>query len=125
LFAAKSLKCNFRLGSVGEWDESGPKVERDSKGLGILHFDGIDLDHRRARLIGNQGAGDISVIAGPAAINFVERTPAGSLIVTTVFAAYQPNTTTFVAVTSRHVSLGLVGGGAVPSQYYGTCQVWE
>lgn len=124
LQATKSLKCAFPIGSVGDWTKSGPTIERDDKGL-TLHFDGIDWKGNRARLIGNQAAGDVVSISSQAAISFFETTGFGNVNVTTVFASYQPGTDRFIAVTSRHVGLGIPGPVPVTSQYYGTCRVWE
>jgi hypothetical protein len=124
LQTSRSLKCTFPIGSVADWKASGPVMERDPKGMS-LHYDAIEWNGKRARLIGNQGAGDVGTITGLAAITFVELTPVGSVNVTTVFAAYQPGTTDFIAVTSRHVGTGIPGLPPVPSQYYGSCRVWE
>ena len=124
LQAAKSLKYEFPIGVLGNWDTKGPNIERGTKGMS-LHFDGIDLSAKHARLIGNQGAGDVMAIFNMASINIFETTGLSNVNYTTVFASYQPGTDHFVAVTSRHLSLGIPGPIPIPSQWYGTCRVWE
>jgi hypothetical protein len=125
LKASRSLKCDFPIGSVvGDWLASGPSIERDAKGMS-LHFDAIEWNEKRARLIANQGATDVVSMSSQAAITFVEMTGVGNVNVTTVFATYRPRSTDFIAVTSRHVGLGLAGLMPVTSQYYGSCRVWE
>ena len=84
-------------------------------------YDSIDLKHGTARVIGNMGAGGLIVVAGIYGLAFIERFPSG-LSITTVFADCKQGTPEFIAVLSRHVALF---GSPIPSQFYGTCVVWQ
>ena len=121
LINARSLKCSFKEGVSMTWKASGVSIERDLW-KGVTHFDSIDLREGKARIIGNQGSADITAFVTPAGITLVESTGLGNLVFTTVFARYKPETDEFCAVMSRHMNLI---GASLPSQYYGTCKVWE
>lgn len=115
---AKSLKCEFAINASADWpkDQPQPKV---SKGQNFgFHIDSIDVDKGTARIIGNAGSADLSVILGKG-LHFLEVTPGGSLNVTTVYSA-EVNAK-FKAVHSRHVR----SVGPLPSQHYGFCQLWR
>jgi len=121
LLGAKCLKCSFKEGVVTEWHPKGLKIESDQwKGETI--FDSIDIKQGEARIIGNQGSSDIILIGSPTGLTFIEQTGSGNVIFTTVFPLYSPGTDQFCAVMSRHMNLFTK---ALPSQYYGTCRVWE
>ena len=47
-------------------------------------FDSIDTQAGTARIIGNTGAGDISVVVTPVGLTFIEQAGAGGLDFTTV-----------------------------------------
>jgi hypothetical protein len=121
LVSAKSLKCQFGPGSVGKW--AGAKVAVQQERFDVaLHFDSIDAKTGSARMIGNEGAADVTVLASPSGVTFVEQTGSGNIVFTTVFPAMVPGTDEFYAVTSRHMTLP---GGPLPSQYHGKCRVWQ
>ncbi|MDO8357793.1 MAG: hypothetical protein Q7U76_15520 [Nitrospirota bacterium] len=88
----------------------------------VLQFDSIDFKAKKARLIGNQGASDVAALVTSAGVTFIEETGFGNIAVTTVFSDYAKGTRDFVVVHSRHMG-GL--GSPIPSQYHGTCKVWE
>ena len=121
LLRAKCLKCSFEEGVSTSWHAKGVKIESD-QWKGDTIFDSIDIKNGRARNIGNQGSADAIVIGSPAGITFIEKTGSGNMVFTTVFPLYSPGTDEFCAVMSRHMNLMTA---VLPSQYYGTCRVWE
>ena len=121
LLAARSLKCSFGRGASADWKAGRPNVTLDRAGADfILHFDSIDPDKRTARLIGNQGATDVSVLRTATGLHFLEVTGSGNINLTTAFARMVPEG--FIAVTSRHLDLTRL---PYPSQSHGTCKVWQ
>lgn len=121
LVAARSLKCQIGPGSVGKWAGAKISVEKDSFDS-ALHFDSIDLKSGKARLIGDQGASDVTVLGTASGITFVEQTGFGNLVITTVFRERIPGKTEFYAVVSRHMLM--LRGDPLASQYHGSCKVW-
>jgi hypothetical protein len=121
LMNAKSLKCEYGSGAVAVWESSKVKVEKDNFDASIV-FDSIDLTTGKARMIGEIGAVDVIVFATGAGLTFIEETGVGNLHITTVFASYAKGTTDFIVVTSRHL---MFISKPLPSQYHGTCKVWE
>lgn len=83
-----------------------------------LVFDQIDRDKGTGRIIGNQGGGDVLVVAAREAMTLLERTAAGVFQVTVIYSARNADGS-YKAVHSRH-TVG-VGGEPIPSQYYGSC----
>jgi hypothetical protein len=127
LLAARSLKCQIGAGSVGKWSGakiSGAKISVEKDNLdSALHFDSIDLKSGKARLIGNQGASDVSVWGTVSGITFVEQTGFGNVAITTVFSERIPGKEEFYVVVSRHMQM--LRGNPLPSQYHGSCKVWQ
>jgi hypothetical protein len=121
LISAKSLKCTFAPGTVAEWKGGEFALSKD-QWKGDTHFDSIDLKQSRARLIGNATATDVLVLPTAQGLSFLEATDSGNVILTTVFAARCGPAGSFCAVMSRHVNLV---GEVFPSQYYGSCVVWQ
>jgi hypothetical protein len=119
LLRVRSLKCSFAPNAFADWKSGSPKVTLARENV-TLHFDGIDVQKQKARLIGNQGAGDVTVFATPAGLHFMEQTGSGNMVFTTVFASRTSDG--FIAVTSRHMDMP---GGPLPSQYHGTCKRWQ
>jgi hypothetical protein len=92
----------------------------------VLHFDSVDPQRGKARLIGNEGATDVVVIPSASGLNFLEETPSGNINLTTIFQSAEKNSTDFIAVTSRHLLFpGLAGLYPFPSQHHGTCKIWQ
>ena len=86
-------------------------------------FDSIDTQAGTARIIGNAGAGDISVVVTPVGLTFIEQTGVGGLNFTTVFTHFvEPENVARAAVTSRHL---ILVGSPFPSQYHGTCVILQ
>lgn len=122
LLAAKSLKCSFPVVSEVDWDSGKPNVSTKYSRKLDLHFDSINWKEGKARLIGNLGAGDVKSLATPYGLTFIEITPVGNLIFTTVMAYYDKEGD-FVAMSSRHMML--LDGKPFPSQNYGSCRIWD
>ena len=121
LLGAKCLKCRFKKGVSARWDVKGVNIKPDDW-KGDIIFDSIDIKNGKARAVGNQGASDVVLLNTPSGLTFVETTGSGNMIFTTVFPLYKPGTHDYCAVMSRHMNLITA---PLPSQYYGTCRVWE
>jgi hypothetical protein len=117
---ARSLKCLFSTVIQSTW-EAGKFSTKTNSETFELHFDSIDSNTHKARLIGNNGAADVSVLLTPESLSFIEVTPSGNPNFTTVFPSLRAGASDFIAVSSRHVSIF----GPFPSQHHGTCKIWE
>jgi hypothetical protein len=120
LFAARNLLCEYGAGTFAEYEgvigiESGPDLLPESS-LSPAQFTNIDLDGGRANLFD----ATVAVLRSGPALHFVETTPGGSLVVTTVFATVFNDSGAYVAVTSRHIATA-AGVPPMPSQYHGSC----
>ena len=121
LITTKTLKCQFGPGLSASWEHGQLKLENaDFKAT--IFFDSINMDKGTARKIANQGSADVALIPGVMLITFIEQTGNGNVIFTSVFPNYSKGTEDFIAVTSRHMNLP---NGPLPSQYHGTCKIWE
>lgn len=116
---ARSLKCTLPWYASADWDEDEPKFKTAAQAGFAFHIDGIDHAKGTARIIGNGGAEDLTVLRGDSTVSFVERVPVGTLNVTTVYA-WRNKAGHFKAVHSRHTAIG----GPSPSQNFGWCQPW-
>jgi hypothetical protein len=126
LLDVHSLRCRFSLVMQADWRGGKLKNSTDKKDEFVLHFDSIDTQRKQARLIGNLGAADVTVIPSVSGLHFLEETPSGSLNFTTVFQSFEKTSGDFIAVTSRHLFLpDEEGRYPFPSQRHGTCKVWE
>jgi hypothetical protein len=127
LIDAKTLKFFPLKSCTAEWEKGSPKLLVDNdvtdKEFPPLIFDSIDIKKRTARLIGNQGAGDATVIANLTGITFIERTRVGNFNFTTVFFSCVEGTEDYIAVHSRHINL--LVGTPLSSQMHGICKIWE
>ena len=122
LFQAQSIKCEWGQGTTARWNEGRPSLKQASWDAGIV-FDSIDTQAGTARIIGNVGAGDISVMVTPVGLTFIEQTGVGGLNFTTVFKHFvEPENVARVSVTSRHIT---IFGSPFPSQYHGTCVILQ
>ena len=117
-----SLHCQFPVGQVIEFTDSGVKFNKSEK-LPDLVFDSIDTGEGTARMLGNAGAETVQVLEGDYVFNFVEITPVGNLSITTVYKLNSdPSDNALRAVHSRHVT---VSGKGKPSQYAGRCHTLQ
>ena len=127
LISAKTLKVIFSKSCTANWNKGSPKLSVDNdvtdKEFPPLIFDAIDLKKRTARMVGNQGATDVTAIFTLTGITFIEQTPSGNLNFTTVFFSCVEGTENYIAVHSRHMNL--VVTKPLPSQTYGICKIWE
>ena len=74
LMTAKTLRCTLGLGSFAEWKSGRPVVEVKTWGKSnVIHFDAIDTESGRARMIGNADAEDIFLLVTPKGLSFMER----------------------------------------------------
>jgi len=117
----KSLKCEFPTSATSDWQEDVPKPKVKKGQKFAFHLDGIDSTKGTARIIGNAGAKDLTVVSTPESTHFLETTPSGNLNITTVFDA-RTKDERYKAVHSRHVTMM---GGPLPSQAYGFCRSWQ
>lgn len=117
----KSLKCEFRTSAQSDWKEDVPKPKVEKGQKFTFHLDSIDTSKGTARIIGNAGAGDLTVVGTQESIHFLETTPSGNVNITTVFDA-RTKDGRHKAVHSRHVTMM---GGPLPSQAYGFCRSWQ
>jgi len=126
LLEAKSLKFISKKSCTAEWKNGKPELTVDNevteKEFPYLIFDSIDLKKGTARLIGNQGASDVKVIATLAGLTFIEQTDLGSVNITTVFASCIEGTEEYIAVHSRHIDLGIL---PLLSQIHGICEIFD
>ena len=99
----------------------GHKIEK-SKFSDPLIFDSIDLKNKTARIIGNEGADNVTVLLTLSGITFIEITGADNITITTVFPFYIKGTNQFAGVHSRYMNLMFE---PLPSQFHGTCKIWE
>src|SRR5262249_17061899 len=120
LDGARSLRCTFPHG--GRVDLADPKLARKESAGPEVTFDAIDRKAGRARIITNDGAGDVTVIPGPTALTFIEVAPTGNSLVTVVFPRFRAGTREFYAADSEHIfAVGDISIG----QYYGSCIALE
>lgn len=121
LMAARSLKCKMGLGAFADWESGEPVIEIDRwTGDPVLYFDAINLKEGNARIVGNQGASDVTAFLTAGGLHLMEQTGVGNVVLTSVFA--QKKKGGYVFVRSRHMGGGLL---LLPSQYHGTCKIWE
>jgi hypothetical protein len=124
LLATKSLKCEFGQGTSAEWVDGQLKVESavfsSDPTKAPIHYDTINLKTHSARIIGNSGSTDATVLPSADGISIVEKPLGGGIVVTTVFAHYDRERR-FISVLSKHVNVM----GPFPQQYYGICKIWD
>jgi len=121
LMNTKCFKCEFGPGASASWDGPRVKVELDAFNNTLI-YDSIDVRAGTARIIGNQGSADVLVLQTPQGLTFIETTAMGNITITTIFPEYLKDGSDFIVVQSRHMNLP---SGPLPSQYHGTCKVWE
>lgn len=118
LQATKTLRCVFTVSATVNMDGDIPRTGSGRDDMELV-FDQIDPSEGTARLIGNAGAEDVTVIAGSQQITFVEQTATGTIQLTVVYMARTTHRR-FKAVHSRHTAIP--GGIPIASQMYGSCQ---
>jgi hypothetical protein len=68
-------------------------------------------------MIGNLGSTELATVHGNGFVQFIERTPLGTMNLTTILT--QPNGAIYKGVPSRHT---IIVGELAPSQYLLSCQ---
>jgi hypothetical protein len=116
---ARSLRCAFTDSAVTAFRDGRRSVEVTHDKGGMV-YDDISIERGTARAIGNAGASDLQAMWRANALWFIERAPAGNVIVTTVFPVYEAGTDRFIVIESRHwTGIALGTGGA--EQASGSC----
>ena len=104
LQATETIICDYRTYS----DENGNHKVKDKF---ILTFV-TDKEKDTAYIIGNQGSDKVKLIHSLGGFTFIEITPAGNVMTTTV-------DTKASSVHSRNT---VISGKLLPTQYYGSCE---
>ena len=110
------LACSFPVVAQADWTEDAPKPIVKEQTFSY-RIEDIDLNRGQATAVAVASA-TVTVTVGNGLFNFVEMTPIGAPVVTTVFL----NSLTargLKAVQSRHLG---GSGEPFPSQNYGFCQ---
>ena len=121
LIQGHSLKCGFSVVSQTYWENGNLTIKTETEQDFLLHFDSIDIQRNHARLVGNLGAVDVSLLLTGGTLSFLETTANGGVNLTTIFPRYRNESHEFIAVTSRHLSVF----GPFSSQHHGSCRIWE
>ena len=126
LAAIESLRCSFPVFATVTWSEVSPEVATKTQEFSF-QIDAINASEGTARIIGNAGADDLTVLLSSGGLSFLEATPGGNLNLTSVF---RPHTDTdrLAAVHSRHIANfvpGVPQAQPYVSQNYGYCEVWQ
>ncbi|MBM3253435.1 MAG: hypothetical protein FJZ16_04210 [Candidatus Omnitrophica bacterium] len=127
LLGAKTIKCYWGKGINANWEKGKLEIETNvewnpKKEESYSIYDSIDIKNGTARLIGNQGATDVTVLSNAGGITFIEDIFASGFSIITVFPKYEENSNKFLAVMTRHMNFM---GRPLPQQYYGTAEILE
>lgn len=115
----RSLECSFAGIAAPKMDSRRPAADRSPLSGGTI-FDAIDTFRKTARRVAGDGEGDLRAAWQGGALWFTERTPDGTLTVTTVLPQYREGSEDFVAIESHQSHLG----APLPGEYAsGTCKV--
>jgi len=115
---ALTLKCTFTA-SASTAFKDGRRAISSSKDEAESTFSTINIQKGTAKVIGNIRTADVLVRYTQGEIWFIETTPAGNLVVTTVFPMYVQGTEDFVIVESRH---SMIGTSVLGEQSSGGCR---
>jgi hypothetical protein len=122
---AKDLgfSCQFNKGTVGDLKNGVMKHADTKKGdLPPLSFT-LNTSTKQAAVIGNLGKSKVEMVSGKNIITFVEVTPAGNFVSTSVyFPDNQKDNTTFHATHTRNISFH---DGGMVSSYFGSCKMFD
>ncbi|GEM_PF-4410401 len=117
LVSAKTIRIKLNEGFATEWKNNRFDSKKDKWDTEIL-IDSIDIKNNTARMVGNQGAGNCTVIVTPEAFNILDQSPSGNLFLLTIFPTLNSDGK-YCVVYSRHMNLM----GPLPSQYYGFAEI--
>jgi hypothetical protein len=115
---ALTLKCSFTASATTEFKD-GQRTISSAKDEGQSTFSVINIQKGAAKVTGNNRAADVVVRYAQGEIWFIETTPAGNLVITTVFPLYVQGTEEFVVVESRH---SVIGTSVLGEQSSGGCK---
>jgi hypothetical protein len=123
LLHARSLRCTF-TSSVTTSVKNGHRAIEQDASKDTATYDNIDLAKHSARVIGSAKAVDIEVWMDRdwGRLWMLARSPAGSIVITTVFPVYAEGTDQFVVLEADHYMIGTTVAGI---ESYGTCRVWD
>lgn len=114
-----TYRCKFSDGQSTDFGAGNP-ISKKSE-FPELIFDKVNLSKRTARLIGNNGAVDIQLLAGSDSLHLVEQTPTGNLSIATIFTNVNyVKLNSYPVVISRHMSMS---SSPMVSQYRGFCRI--
>jgi|SRR5690606_28791748 len=114
--SVEAFSCSFPVFSVARWENGEPALRTGSDDF-AFRIEDIDLRRRRAVFVAT-GSVPVTATATPTSVNFIEQTPDGNFVLTTIFAS-TVSADTHYAVHARH--LGDPGGAPSASQFHGTC----
>lgn len=117
--SARAYVCTFDVTASAKIDPtSGDEPYKVTSDGFDVTFAAVDLDAHKGQMIGNQGAADLYAARGNGSTNFIEQTPTGNLILTSVI---DPDKNGVIrAVMSRHI-IDPIAGFALLSQMLGSC----
>jgi hypothetical protein len=115
---AVTLKCSFTAAASTVFKD-GQRAISSTRDEGQSTFSTISIQKGTAKVISSIRAADVVVRYAQGAIWFIETTPAGNLVITTVFPIYVQGTEDFVVVESRH---SMVGTSVLAEQASGGCK---
>jgi hypothetical protein len=118
LARVKTLSCSFPVYATADWSGVPPGISSKTQEL-TFEITSIDLNRRRARIVGSGGSADVTAVLTGTGLNIIEQTPIGNFILTTVFTAGGTGGA-YLAVHSRHIGDLKFPPGV--SQSYGTCR---
>jgi hypothetical protein len=123
LARVKTLKCRFSVYASGNWKSGDPQGQMKAEEV-VLQVEGIDAQEGTAQIVG-AGPTHITALLTASSLHLLERSMAGNLTVTTVFA--QSNAKGKLrAVRSQHdyIQMAIPGFVAEPTvtQRYGECE---
>ena len=125
LLSALTVRCDFDPGAGAYWSVGDIHTHGVSYSGGEIVYQAIDIGDGTAQMAGTPGATgsstgeiDVRVAANNAGLHFVGFTPAGSLVVTSVYASVDQSGR-YMAVMSSHGQ----AAGHESIQVYGACDL--
>lgn len=116
---AQGFQCVFTTYGAAAWTGEAARVIPGDDNFGF-QITNINMRRGVARFSAGAAAVEVTARLSDTGFNFIEQTPAGNFILTTIFSA-GGSADRYVAVHSRH--LGDLTTPPSASQYYGTCAV--
>ena len=116
LASAKVLACSFPAFGSARWGSGAPQVVSGAQDFSFK-IDLIDYKKKNARIVA-EGTAFATLLMTPMAMNVIEQTNSGNVILTSIFFGGNEGKT-FLAAHARH--LGEPDGPPRTSQAYGSC----